>query len=1187
MVKYSILGPVELRDGERRVAVGGPRQLTLLALLLVNANRALSDDRLIDTLWGDLDRAGALRRLHVTILRLRRTLDPEGVHGESALRRAGGGYLLAVGTAELDAEVFQTCLQEGLRARDAGDVWRARDLLRRALGLWRGPVLAEVAYEAFAQPEIRRLEELRLGALEARVDCDLRLGEEGGLIGELEALVAAHPGRERLAAQLMLALYRGGRQADALDVYARTRAYLSSELGLTPGPALQTMQVEILAQSPALQRVADEPGLAAWRVVLALPRSLQAPASSPFIGRDAELKRLRARWTEVREGARSTIVLGGEAGIGKTRLASELARTVHGEGALVLYGRCDEGLAMPYQPFVEALRPYIRAVGPDRVRTELGDLAPELGRLLPELAGLGEPVRADPGSERDALFEAVAALIEAMTRQRRALLVLDDLHWAATPTLLLLRHLLRSERPLGVLLVATFRETELDPAHALAQLLADMHRDASAERVRIRGLDQHAIAALLQAAVGNALDERASELVHALATQTAGNPFFIRELLAHMSESGTILFNGERSSPDFPVAQLEIPERLRQVIDQRVARLSAPAGQLLRVAAVAGARFSFALLERVLGQRSGALDALDEAVAAGLLNEAGHGDHVFAHALVRQAVYRQLGSARRIRLHRQLGEALEALGDADANVEALAHHFAHAAADGQAVKAAAYALVAGRSATARLAYEDAAAHYERGLQALRLNEQPHDERRCELLLALGEAHWGAGELDKARQAYRQAAELAGRLGDATARAHAALGYCGPHRFEAAAAVTAPVADLLQRALIRLGDDDSGLRAQLMGRLAATLAFTDVEHRKPALARQALDMARRVGDKATLADVLASIHWATHGPDSLRESVDLADELGRVADEIGDRRLAALAHVQLLDHHLELGDIDAVEHELDALRLLAQTRRDCFFTWLLTIIRANQARLDGRLEDCETLAHEALSHRYEGDDEIAPKYFRMQIGFIRLEQGRLDELVEAFEGVAAQYPQLAAWRCGLAYIYAQVERPAQARHELEALARADFGDLPRDVDWLSSLSLLSEVVVFLGDRRRAQLLYSLLMPYADRCVVFFALLCHGSASRSLGLLASMLSRYEDAARHFQQALTMNAQIKSPLWTAHTQHDYARMLLLRNGPGDRDKARELLQETLAVADQFGLKALADKAISSRSSLTPPRR
>jgi predicted ATPase len=387
---------------------------------------------------------------------------------------------------------------------------------------------------------------------------------------------------------------------------------------------------------------------------------------SPFVGRDTELARLRERWKGVCVGARAAIILGGEPGIGKTRLASELARAVHEQGALVLYGRCDEGLAVPYQPFVEALRPYARAVGLDRLRAELGHLAPELGRLLPELAALGEPIRADPESERFALFEAVAALIETATREQRALLVLDDLHWAARPTLLMLRHLIRSERPLGALLLGTYRETELDLAQPLAQLLADLQRDASTERLSIRGLDEPAIAALLEAAVGHTLDER-PELVHVLVAQTAGNPFFIRELLAHLTESG------ERVDTGVTAATLEAPKGLRQVICHRVARLSAPARRALRVAAVAGSTFSFVLLERALGERSGALDALDEAVAAGLLAEAGHGDYAFAHALVRETIYGQLGSARRLHLHRRLAEAVEALEAADAPIEALAY----------------------------------------------------------------------------------------------------------------------------------------------------------------------------------------------------------------------------------------------------------------------------------------------------------------------------------------------------------------------------------------------------------------------------------------------------------------------------------------------------------------------------------
>jgi predicted ATPase len=262
-------------------------------------------------------------------------------------------------------------------------------------------------------------------------------------------------------------------------------------------------------------------------------------------------------------------------------------------------------------------------------------------------------------------------------------------------------------------------------------------------------------------------DEHASPLVQLLGTQTAGNPFYLRELLAHLTESHIALGDSGLSGR-LTALRLQAPEGLRQVIGQRVARLSTPAGRALSVAAVAGATFSFVLLERVLGEGAGVLDVLDEAVAAGLLVESGRGNYAFAHALVRQTIYGQLGSARRIRLHRQLGETLEELGDAHRRVEELAYHFAEGAADGQAVKAAVYALAAGRTATARLGYEVAAAHYERGIAALTLSGPPEEQRRCELLLALGQAHWDVGELDMARQVYAQAAEVAEQLGDATA-----------------------------------------------------------------------------------------------------------------------------------------------------------------------------------------------------------------------------------------------------------------------------------------------------------------------------------------------------------------------------------------------------------------------------------
>ena len=981
-----MLGVLRLEVDGVQVAAPSSRQARLLLAMLAVEHRLQSREELAARLWPGVPDKSARASLRTALTQLRAALGPNADRFVQATR----AHVALAGPAEVWTDVgeLERLLEEGR--------------VQAALELWGGELLTGLEEEWLFE----RRDELRqrlgdalgraAGEAEARGDVETALMMTRRRVA-LDAL-AEEPQRE-----LMRRLASAGERAAALAVYDRLCQRLRDR-GMTPSAATRELAAVLRAGTVPAAGGGDEsapvdaaapPGWsaseaavgrsAAWRV---LPRSLQSSAALPFVGREAELARLLERWRQMCGGARVAVIVSGEPGIGKTRLAAELARAVQPEGALVLYGRCDEGLAVPYQPFVQALRRYTREVGPDRLRAELGGAACELGRLLPELAALGEPVRADPESERFALFEAVAALLEAATREQRILLVLEDLHWAATPTLLLLRHLIGSERSLGALVLCTYRETELDLGQPLTQLLADLHRDASVERLSIGGLDEPAIAALLEAAVEHALDER-PELVRVLGAQTAGNPFFIRELLAHAIESG------ERLSAGVTAAQLETPAGLRHVIGQRVGRLSAATGSALRVAAVAAvaaATFSFVLLERVLGKRAGVLDALDEAVAARLLTEAEHGDYVFAHALVRQTIYEQLGSARRMRLHRQLGEAIEALGDTQAHVEALAHHFAQAAADGQGVKAADYALAAGRRATNRLGYEQAAAHYERGLRALTLTGQPQEQRRCELLLALGQARWDAGELEKARQACRQAADLAEQLGDATALARAALGFCGPYRFEMSAAVIRPAAGLLQRALAALHDEDSALRAQLTGRLAAALAYTGVE-RKPVLARQALEMARRVADRATLADVLASTHRTTHGPDTLHKSMAIAEELGRVADEVGDCGLRALAHRWSLDHLLELGDTDAVEREFDALQRLAETRRERYFKWLLAVLRANHAYLEGRLEDCEKLAHDAFTHRFEGHDETAVQIFWLQMIWVRCEQGRL-ELVQA-------------------------------------------------------------------------------------------------------------------------------------------------------------------------------------------------
>ena len=327
MVKFGILGPVELSDGERRLPIGGPQQVVLLAFLLLHANRAVSADQLTDALWGE-HAVSAAKRLHMSIARLRKALSTSGANGDPALKTVSGGYLLAVAPGELDADVFQGRLDDGRRALDEGEALRAAGVLREALGLWRGPALAEVVYQDFAQAEIRRLDELRLVALEARIEADLQLGQHARVISELEALLVDHPAREQLVGQLMIALYRSGRQTEALEAYSRARQALVGEIGVEPGPQLRRLHEAVLRQDASLEL---QPAAST------LPPELDTGSASVLVGRDRELSLLSEAWARAQRGTGASVTLLGEPGIGKSRLAAELAGQAQRDGATVRY----------------------------------------------------------------------------------------------------------------------------------------------------------------------------------------------------------------------------------------------------------------------------------------------------------------------------------------------------------------------------------------------------------------------------------------------------------------------------------------------------------------------------------------------------------------------------------------------------------------------------------------------------------------------------------------------------------------------------------------------------------------------------------------------------------------------------------------------------------------------------------
>jgi WD40 repeat protein/DNA-binding SARP family transcriptional activator len=408
MVKFGILGPIELTDGERQLAVGGPRQVALLAFLLLHPNRAVSADQLLDAVWG-ADAGRAVKRLHTSVARLRKTLDTDGSNGGPTLKTVIGGYMLTVEPGQLDADVFQAGVEDGRRALDEGEAARAAGVLRDALGLWRGPALAEVAYEAFAQGEIRRLEELRLAALEARIEADLQLGRHARVIGELEALVASHPAREQLVGQLMVALYRSGRQSEALEAYSRARQALISEIGVEPGPQLRRLHEAVLRQDASLEAQPATPPL---------PPELD-PASAPsLVGRGSELERLSAAWARAKSGDGALLALLGESGIGKSRLAAELAREAHEAGATVLYTTARDAPDAVYVALDKA-----RAAGSATLLVvDHADMAPaevlaalvELGQIAADrpllVLALGDDRQPDEGPLVDLASESSLAL---------------------------------------------------------------------------------------------------------------------------------------------------------------------------------------------------------------------------------------------------------------------------------------------------------------------------------------------------------------------------------------------------------------------------------------------------------------------------------------------------------------------------------------------------------------------------------------------------------------------------------------------------------------------------------------------------------------------------------------------------------------------------------------------------------
>ena len=608
------------------------------------------------------------------------------------------------------------------------------------------------------------------------------------------------------------------------------------------------------------------------------PRIGTRPAFAMF-GRGAEAEALAVAWAKAQDGKRQVVLLSGEPGIGKTRLATETARAAHADGGTVLFGSCDEDVGLPYRPFVEALRYYVAHAPEEVLAAHVASHRGELARLVPELArriaDLPAPQVAEAETERFLLFEAVAGLLATASQESPIVLILDDLHWAGTPELLLLKHVIRSAEPMRLLVIGTYRDTDLMRTHPLTAVLADLRREAAVERVSLHGLDDAAVETLVEAVARHELDEALVALAHAIRRETEGNPFFIGEVIRHLGETGVFFQEGERWKYRGTIEALGIPEGVREVIGRRLGRLSEATNRILSLGAVIGRQFDVPLLAKVAeASEDAVLDALDEATAAALVSEArgGSGQFAFRHALIRTTLYEELSATRRARLHRRVGEALEELVQAKpgTRIEELAHHWLAATEAADAAKAIEYARQAGERALAGLAFEEAAAHYERAIAVLTPSDRAGETLRCDLLLGLGEAQKRAGNAVY-RETVGQAIEASRALGDGERLARAVLANARPGGFMANTnVVDEKLIALYEEAAAVLGEADSLLRARLLGQLAVELIYTRDRDRRDALTHDAVAIARRLGDRSGLAQVLILRLVAMNDPFTLAE-----------------------------------------------------------------------------------------------------------------------------------------------------------------------------------------------------------------------------------------------------------------------------------------------------------------------------
>jgi class 3 adenylate cyclase/tetratricopeptide (TPR) repeat protein len=937
--------------------------------------------------------------------------------------------------------------------------------------------------------------------------------------------------------------------------------------------------VHLLMPEEDAVRAVEAPPAPAGPVAIPLPARLNYSTTNGFVGRTPHLEQLHSMLKEAEHGRLRVALLSGEAGIGKTRLATELSRDCHDRGLTVLYGRCDEDLGLAYQPWIELLGHLVTHAPGPLLTAHAGVHGGELCRLTPQLKSrvpaLASPTQSDPDTERYLLFGAAVGLLAEAAVDTAAVLVLDDLHWADKSTLLLLKHLIGAAPTARVLVVGTYRDTDLSSSHPLAAILADLRREQCVERIELAGLADYELVGMLESLTGHVLDADGVGLAHALGRETDGNPFFAMEILRHLAETGVAF---QRDDGHWTIAtgpgELGIPQSIREVVGQRVRRLGERATRVLALAAVVGRDFDLDVLMEIAGvDPEDLVELLESATEAGIVAEipGSPGRYSFTHALIEHALYEDLSLTRRQRAHLQVAEALEAAGGN--RTEELAHHWSQATRPVDTSKAIHYAQLAAERAMAQLAPDDAARWFRQALDLLHQQPEPDISTQIELLIGLGIAQRQAG-VPSFRGSLLEAARLARERGYTDQLVRAALAN-SRGQVSTVEELDGERVEMLTSALESLPAEDSAERAELLALSAAEISLTVDDNEFRPTVDEAIAMARRVGDPATVAKVLHLCHAAMLVPDRLAERLATTSEMIAISLELGDPSLRWQAAFDRVLTATEVGDVEEVSAELVIAEELAQEINDPALRYFTATLRGGRALSAGRLDEAEAIAEEILEiGTASGQPDTMTLYGSVLLS-ARREQGRIEEVIELLIALQAANPDMAIVRANLAVMYMELDRREEATAVFEVDARDRFAAFRYNSGgWLLSLCMYGEVCAYLADTAAAAVLNERVSPYADHVVCGGQFSC-GATHRYVGLLAQTLGDTSLADKHFADAMALNDRIDAPIWAARTRLDWANLLTARRHGSDLERARLLGLEAAETARRLGCTLIERRA------------